>query len=567
MLELAEKRKENSKTYDLGGGRFATDIHKGSVHYKDDYADGEEQWKDINTTINEVDGALTVSNAPYNLTIYNDRIGFRIDSKIAGWIEIEVKGNPNLSNRTVNGNRITYINAFDDIDIIIEARNEGAAILKKIKVKVSKKIRYKIKQNKGARHHNVQEFLNCTDAEGNQVEASQVRVLVDENGDTETHERVEDIKDKKIDGTEPVYPVTVDVIINPQVSAGTDDGMGCSATGFWYLTLAYLYLGSLLGNEYGTAIRFAHVNVPKDAVIDVAYLAFNAYGSNSGVTCREYFYVEDQDNPVTYSTLVNFMGRAWSDISVAWDPVPGWVEGYPYVTPSIVSLVQRIVNRAGWVANNAMSFAGVSIGSGSNAYRRPWSYNGASWLAPILHIEYTYGVAIVKVVNETEGVVDTSVSKLFRALVKVVNETAGLIESVVSKMGLVRVVNETEGIGEEIVAVGGTPIFDLVPEFEYVQRHSYSVLKSSFTDGAVMRRAVHDRRMREFDLRWKNATRTERDRLVWLYKNRRGRAGIMFYVPVDESSEIKVRFSEDSLSIPKKQHGNYEMSVKLIEVL
>lgn len=50
-VEIIELRDRTSKTYSLGGNKYSLDVSLGSVHYKDDPADPNELWKDIDSTI------------------------------------------------------------------------------------------------------------------------------------------------------------------------------------------------------------------------------------------------------------------------------------------------------------------------------------------------------------------------------------------------------------------------------------------------------------------------------------------------------------------------------------
>ena len=55
MIELIEKRSRNSKVFYLGKSpdgrdRYAWDGGIGAIHYKDNYADPNELWKDIDLT-------------------------------------------------------------------------------------------------------------------------------------------------------------------------------------------------------------------------------------------------------------------------------------------------------------------------------------------------------------------------------------------------------------------------------------------------------------------------------------------------------------------------------------
>src|SRR5262249_54437429 len=53
-------------------------------------------------------------------------------------------------------------------------------------------------------------------------------------------------------------------------------------------------------------------------------------------------------------------------------------------TPSLVSVIQEIVNRPGWASGNAMVM--VVTGSG---HRTAYAWDGDATKSPLLHIEYT----------------------------------------------------------------------------------------------------------------------------------------------------------------------------------
>lgn len=77
MQELISLRQENSKTFDLGNGRRRCEISSGILHWKEDYTDESESWKECDLTIR--DGNVT--QAPYNLTIDGKKLTFQ-DKKI-----------------------------------------------------------------------------------------------------------------------------------------------------------------------------------------------------------------------------------------------------------------------------------------------------------------------------------------------------------------------------------------------------------------------------------------------------------------------------------------------------
>lgn len=122
MEEVLSKRTEISKTYSLGKGQYRLDIG-GVQHYKDDYSNPKEQWKDIDLTI--VDGRIT--HAPYELTIDYDHKTIIMRDKRTGSITtislLSVGGSPigSIGAPIIEKNVITWKSAAVGTDIAIEA--------------------------------------------------------------------------------------------------------------------------------------------------------------------------------------------------------------------------------------------------------------------------------------------------------------------------------------------------------------------------------------------------------------------------------------------------------------
>jgi hypothetical protein len=83
--EIVELRKPAGKTFvDINGG-FRVSTAMGVIHYRDDYGDPFEQWKEIDLSI---DANGQVSTAPYSIEIFTDRIGYTYTSKRGGQIDV-----------------------------------------------------------------------------------------------------------------------------------------------------------------------------------------------------------------------------------------------------------------------------------------------------------------------------------------------------------------------------------------------------------------------------------------------------------------------------------------------
>ena len=141
-------------------------------------------------------------------------------------------------------------------------------------------------------------------------------------------------------------------------------------------------------------IRFAAVDVPAGATIVAASIQFTAKldatanPPTSPATTLLNVRAEATDNPATFAaTSPNVSARPTTTASVAWGNVPLWptadAAGPDQRTPSLVPLVQELVDRRGWARGNAMVF--VISGTGT---RSAHSFNGMAAGAPLLHVEY-----------------------------------------------------------------------------------------------------------------------------------------------------------------------------------
>lgn len=109
-------------------------------------------------------------------------------------------------------------------------------------------------------------------------------------------------------------------------------------------------------NDY-IGLRFANVNIPKNATISDAYLEFTAYqnGTSSGASMT--IQGVNEDHPNDFNPYVRYMQRNKSKTSaVTWSNIESWYKDRDYKTPSIAAIVQTTVNRSGWQNGNKMMF-------------------------------------------------------------------------------------------------------------------------------------------------------------------------------------------------------------------
>lgn len=198
-----------------------------------------------------------------------------------------------------------------------------------------------------------------------------------------------------------------DITKNPV--ANGDDGFYNAGTNAFSADATSMSFGNSSGNSLHAFIRFPSVNIPKDAVITAAKITFRCGTSTSGTTCNGSIYYVDEDSPAAPTSAGEFTADPLSTTTVAWDGVSAWTFGSYYDTPSIVSLVQEIVCRAGWVSNNAMMFQIRNNASSSGAIRTSGAieYSSGTYKAA-LAITYTansYLISVTETILSTEDLV------------------------------------------------------------------------------------------------------------------------------------------------------------------
>lgn len=142
-------------------------------------------------------------------------------------------------------------------------------------------------------------------------------------------------------------------------------------------------------NPCDAGVRFGTVLIPQGSTIHSAYVQVYASDTVSGATVTAVVRGEDADNANAFSTYANFTNRIKTSASAAWAAVAAWTFGVAYTTPSIVSIIQEIVNRPGWVSGNAIAIFVENNGSTSAAYREFAAYDHLTLAAAQLIVTFS----------------------------------------------------------------------------------------------------------------------------------------------------------------------------------
>ena len=124
----------------------------------------------------------------------------------------------------------------------------------------------------------------------------------------------------------------------------------------WSSTNSVLSVGDNTSTVYDrdSEVVFRSVDIPAGAYITEAFLLFTSAGYSTSIPSTIIYGIDSDD--VTASTShTTFDNQPLTTASVSWTPTE-WTTEYAYESPSLVSVVQEIVDRPGWIENNDMGF-------------------------------------------------------------------------------------------------------------------------------------------------------------------------------------------------------------------
>src|SRR5690606_8253683 len=142
------------------------------------------------------------------------------------------------------------------------------------------------------------------------------------------------------------------------------------------------------GNNQVLGLRFDSMILPPGSRILSARIDFYASDSDNAAISELTITGEASANPAPFVTgQYNISGRPDTS-AVSWPNVPAWSSGNRYSTPDISTIVQQIVDGAGWARGNAMAFAisAPTLSGSNNIRRRAVSSEASTSRAPSLVI-------------------------------------------------------------------------------------------------------------------------------------------------------------------------------------
>jgi hypothetical protein len=173
--------------------------------------------------------------------------------------------------------------------------------------------------------------------------------------------------------------------VNVRVAASADDAEE-APSGKVSLTSSDLELVTDTGAVQTVGMRFPGAAIPRGAIIVAAHVQLQVDEPTTVATTVQIRGQASGEAAAFTTALRNVSARPRTTAAVSWSP-PAWpttgAAGQDQRTPSLVGVIQEIVNQAGWASGNALAL--IVTGTGERVAE---SQNGAPQAAPLLHVEY-----------------------------------------------------------------------------------------------------------------------------------------------------------------------------------
>jgi hypothetical protein len=413
--EVMERRRWNGKTFTLAGeNQFRATTILGAAHYKNNYADDKEQWKEIDLTF---DASNLTSAAPFSVQALDDRIGYTYISKKGGQIDVElleVGGVPVNNTRfqfSRDANEITWTDVAPGINMKLVLRPMGAEIFKQLEdASAQRTFLWQVQEDVSA-EASFRRQTSGVDANGDNLEilySASPGSIISDGGRTYTRfqyseewtgrvsRRISPETRQKDWFTDPAYPVLIDAVTNENIVANADDGFGYR--GNWYSqfttgTQKVWFAGFYGGYDQNGAVRFQTLGVPQGATINSATLTVQATIDNGNMQAT--IYGDDVDDAAGWSG-----GNLPSGVTKTTANVNFTVSSTGTFTAGLTGIVQEIISRPGWSSSNDIRFALLNQITAAPASMAFYDYDQGQPNAARLSVDYT--VAAGAIMNQIQ---------------------------------------------------------------------------------------------------------------------------------------------------------------------
>lgn len=147
-----------------------------------------------------------------------------------------------------------------------------------------------------------------------------------------------------------------------RVSAAADDAVERSDnTNFTTNPVSSFGVGNYYGRSgvagnpfWYSGVRFQNIILPKNQIIESATLTLTPRVNFTINAESVSIYANDADSAANFTTDADIIGRVVTTATVAWNVPTSNTQDVPFTSPDIKSVIQEIVDRAGWASGNAI---------------------------------------------------------------------------------------------------------------------------------------------------------------------------------------------------------------------
>jgi type IV pilus assembly protein PilY1 len=188
-----------------------------------------------------------------------------------------------------------------------------------------------------------------------------------------------------------LYPVRgIDNPVQPEIitstAFGDDDAHEISGS----VTLSGNQVTMSQGTSTVTSgFRYQGLNIPQGATITNAYMRFTSNTLNTASTTLTIRAEKVANSPVFTSSTNDLSGRTVTSTNVVWDSDNDFpVHDQTIITPSLVGVIQEVVDQTGWCGGNNLSILVEGTSSDGSSARQALSNEEGTGLSPQLIVSY-----------------------------------------------------------------------------------------------------------------------------------------------------------------------------------
>ena len=362
--ELVNERTETFKKFSLGNGQFRVAGQVGAIHYKEDYSNDRETFKEIDLTPVDMGDHLLVDKVPTIIKIYKDKVGYEIESRRTG-----SKWSVELADTKPDEK---------DVEFEVIPGIGGVRLWKHIKTATAPtKFKWKITELvKAIPSLKLREEPESIDNANEKVELLTNKTLID----SKSFYWEEEVKGLVNKTKQIQYPLHIDTdMIEEQVAASLDDATVDHWASSFNLTATYASMGNGGSGGVDMWMRFTGIPLPNAPTsVDSASLSFKSIANEGVTTCNLKIRANDVDDAAQVANYSGYAALVWTTAQGTWNNVGTWDGSSWYQSVDIAAVVAEILARGGWAENNDMAFQSANNSSSSYAYRSgaTWNYSG-----------------------------------------------------------------------------------------------------------------------------------------------------------------------------------------------